>query len=63
MGKGQKRSNSPRGVAKEGVLGRQFSKLGGPASLLDAQTSKVFINFDLLGNSIFTFCPLSFRPF
>jgi len=43
MGKGQKRSKTPREVAREGVLCRHFSKLGGPVSLLDAQTSKVFM--------------------
>jgi hypothetical protein len=30
-------------VAKEGVLCRHFSKLGGRASLLDLLTSKVFM--------------------
>jgi hypothetical protein len=40
---GQKRSKTPREVAKEGVLCRHFSKLDGQVSLLNAQTSKVFM--------------------
>ncbi|PMD58702.1 uncharacterized protein K444DRAFT_613570 [Hyaloscypha bicolor E] len=40
---GQKRSKSPRELAKEGVLCRHFNTLGGRASLLDLLTSKVFM--------------------